>query len=47
VKKNGLALDYAPENLKNDREFNLEAVKINVSALQYASENLKNNSELQ
>jgi hypothetical protein len=46
VKINVSALEYAPENLKNDREFVLEAVKNNASALEYAPENLKNDREI-
>jgi hypothetical protein len=40
------ALEYASENLKNDRQFVLKAVQSNGSALCEASENLKNDREI-
>ena len=45
VKKDGRALEYAGEALKNDRDIVLEAVKNDGSALAYASEALKNDRE--
>jgi hypothetical protein len=41
VKKNGLALEFAPEELKGDREVVLEAVKQYGRDLEFASDNLK------
>jgi len=46
IKVDGLALEYADDNLKNDKEVVLEAVKNNGKALKYASEGLKNNEEI-
>jgi uncharacterized protein (TIGR02145 family) len=46
VKKDGRALQYAGEALKNDREIVLEAVKQNGEALRYAGEDLKNDREI-
>jgi hypothetical protein len=37
-----LALEFASDNLKNDRLIVLEAVKNDEWALEFASENLKN-----
>ena len=47
VAKNGLALRYASETLKNDRDVVLAAVAQNGLALEYASETLKNDELLQ
>ncbi|SPX61910.1 DUF4116 domain-containing protein [Legionella feeleii] len=44
--KNGLALEYASETLKNDRDFLLAAVAENGWALEYASETLKDDREV-
>lgn len=41
VKRNGMALEYASEELKNDKEVVLEAVKQNDWALEYASKELR------
>ena len=46
VKQDGLALRYASEQLKNDREFVMEEVKQNWWALYYASKQLKNDREI-
>ena len=40
MSKNGSALYYASENLKNDKEIVLKAVQNNVMALKDASNNL-------
>jgi hypothetical protein len=42
VKKNGAALEFASESLRNDKEVVLLAVKNIGWALYYASEELKN-----
>ncbi|EFC36656.1 predicted protein [Naegleria gruberi] len=44
VKQNPLALDYASDQLKNDRDSVLEAVKKDGSCFVYASEELRSNS---
>ena len=46
VKQNGLALEYASDELKCDREIVLAAVKQTSHALEYASEELKNDPEI-
>jgi hypothetical protein len=46
VKRNGLALQYASERLRNNYEIVMIAVKKNGLALQFASEELKNNGEI-
>ena len=49
VKQNGWALEFASDELKNDREVVLEAVKEKGSAgfaLEYASEELKNDRKV-
>lgn len=46
VKKNGLALQFASERLRNNYEIVILAVKKNGLALQFASEELKNNGEI-
>ena len=46
VKKNGLALQYASDRLRNNYEVVMLAVKKNGLALEFASEELKNNSEI-
>ncbi len=38
-------MEYVSDNLKNDKEFVLEAVKSNGYALEYASDNLKNDKD--
>jgi predicted RNA-binding protein (virulence factor B family) len=45
VKQNGDSLQYASEELKNDKEVVLEAVKQYGRSLLYASEELKNDKE--
>jgi len=45
VKRNGHALEYASETLKNDKDIVLETVKQNGYALQYASYKLRNDKE--
>ena len=45
MKQNGIALEYASEELKGDRAFILEAVKQNGKALRYAEEELKSDKE--
>ena len=42
VRQNGYALEYASEELRNDREVVLEAVKQDDWALRYASDELQN-----
>ncbi|KIC75891.1 hypothetical protein DB41_GZ00550 [Neochlamydia sp. TUME1] len=42
VRQNGLALDYASQELQNDREVVLTAVQQNASAVRYASQELQN-----
>eukprot|EP00971_Amphidinium_carterae_P109745 2174031-Amphidinium_carterae.1 len=46
VQKNGYALQYATEALRDDREVVLAAVQENGWALQYATETLKSDSEV-
>ena len=46
VKSAGLALKYADDSLKADREIVLEAVKSNGDLLEFASEELQNDPEL-
>jgi hypothetical protein len=46
VQQNGLALEYASDDLKNDREVVLAAVQQNGLALEYASDDLKNDREV-
>lgn len=46
VKQNGLALEYAKNNLNDNIEIVSEAIKQNGLALQFASENLKNNIDI-
>ena len=46
VKRNGHYLQYASEELKNNKEVVLEAVKQNGNALQYTSKELKNDKEV-
>ena len=46
VKKDGLALQYASENLQNDKKIVLAAVKRDGLAVQYASNVLKDNKEV-
>jgi len=41
-----LALEYASEKLKDDKEIVLEAVKQDGLALEYASEKLKDDKEI-
>jgi len=46
VKKNGLALQYyAIEELQDDKEFIMEAIKKHPYAFQYGSEELQNDKE--
>lgn len=45
VKKNGLALQFASDRLRNDKETVMIAVKKNGLALQFASEGLRNDKE--
>ncbi|KAG2374728.1 hypothetical protein C9374_010472 [Naegleria lovaniensis] len=46
VKHDGFALEYASQELRNDREIVLEAVKQNGFALEYASQELRNDREI-
>ncbi len=46
VKRDGKALQFAPENFKNDRDIVLEAVRNNGWAFEYASEALKNDRDI-
>jgi hypothetical protein len=46
VERNGLNLQFASEELKNDKEIVLKAIKSNKEAIQYASEELKNDPEI-
>ena len=46
VKRNGLALQYAPPKLRNDLNLVYEAVTQNGLSLQYASENLRDDREV-
>ena len=46
VNQNGLALEFASEELQNDRAIVIAAVQNNCIALQYASEELQNNLEI-
>uniref|UniRef100_A0A6C0H918 DUF4116 domain-containing protein n=1 Tax=viral metagenome TaxID=1070528 RepID=A0A6C0H918_9ZZZZ len=46
VSQNGLALEYASENLKNNKEIVKKAVTLDGLALEYASEKLKNDEEI-
>jgi vacuolar-type H+-ATPase subunit H len=46
VKQHGHSLDYASEELKNDKEVVLEAVKQHGHSIYYASEELKNDKEV-
>ena len=46
VKQSGMALEYAGEKFKHDKEVVLIAVKQNGSALKYAGRNLKDNKEV-
>ena len=46
VKQNGLALEYASDELKNDKEVVLAAVKQYGRALEYASDRLKDDKEV-
>ena len=47
VAQNGSALQYASDELKNDKEIVMAAVAQNGSALQYASDELKKDQEIQ
>lgn len=42
VEINGLTLQFASEELKNDKKKVLKAIKSNKEAIQYASEEMKN-----
>jgi hypothetical protein len=46
LRQNGLALEFVPEELKNNRELVLVAVVSNALSLQYASDMLKNDQEV-
>ena len=46
-RQDGDALQFASEELKNDKEFVLKAVSQNGDALKHASEELKNDIEIQ
>ena len=46
VKNNGFVLEWASEELQNDKEIVLEAVKNNGFALEYASKELKKDKEI-
>ena len=46
VKDEGLMLEYASAELKNDREIVLEAINTDPEAIEYASDELKNDSEI-
>ena len=46
VARNGLTLEFASEELRNDKEIVLKAVQNRGSALQYASDELKNDREI-
>jgi hypothetical protein len=46
VKQDGYALEYASEELRNDRDFMLAAVKQYGYALAYASEELRKDPEI-
>lgn len=46
VRRNGLALQYAPPKLRNDLDLVTEAVTQNGLSLQYAAEKLRNNREI-
>ena len=46
VKQNGLALMFAPAELRGDKDVVMEAVAENGSALWYASDDLKNDKDI-
>ena len=46
VKQNGMALEYACEELKNDKEVVLESVKRRGYTVRYAGEELRNDKEV-
>lgn len=46
VKRDGSLLEYASEELKNDKEVVLGAIKNNKNSFQYASEKLKRDEEI-
>ena len=46
VKKQGMNLEYASEEMKRDREVCLAAVAQNVGAIEYASKEMKNDREV-
>lgn len=46
VNQNGMALEFAPENIKSDKEVVLRAVKNWPTAILYASEELKDDLEV-
>ena len=46
VQKKGAVLEYASENLRNDRELVMKTVQQNGFALEYASEELRNDRKI-
>ena len=42
VKSEMYSLEYASDDLKNDREFMLQVVKLNKNSLEYGSDRLRN-----
>lgn len=46
VKRDGFQLQYASEELKNDKEIVLKAIQSNKEAIQYASEEMQNDPEI-
>ena len=46
IQENGLALEYADESLKKDKNIVLAAIKQNGAALQYADQNLKQDKDI-
>ena len=46
VRKNGSAIQFVSERLKDDKDFVLTVVKTNVIAIQHASERLKDDKEI-
>jgi hypothetical protein len=46
VARNARALEYAPEELRSDKDFVLQAVTLDGRALQYAPQDLRTDTEV-